>query len=195
MVPRRGSLRIFRYRTRDKLEPGAPGRRQGRTSPPGWSLGPITASYVNKETDRTQARRARDRPPGHVYFSALGVTCQLDVLPSPSPSTSSPRVVPAVRPFDPDVPDAAEPWGGHLRPSGYGLSRPNRLASCGFPVDFEALSAHPSVGRERWSVTGPLSSGFQVDFKGPERPGSRSLDVLLCRRWLLNPPRARSYCA
>ena len=76
------------------------------------------ASYVNKETDRTQARRARDRPPGHVYFSALGVTCQLDALPSPSPSTSSPRVVPAVRPFDPDVPDAAEPWGGHLRPSG-----------------------------------------------------------------------------
>ena len=81
-------------------------------------VGPIIGGYVNKETDRTQARRARDRPPGHVYFSALGVTCQLDVLPSPSPSTSSPRVVPAVRPFDPDVPDAVEPWGGHLRPSG-----------------------------------------------------------------------------
>ena len=98
--------------------PWARPRRRLRLGRRGEGQGPITASYVNKETDRTQARRARDRPPGHVYFSALGVTCQLDVLPSPSPSTSSPRVVPAVRPFDPDVPDAVEPWGGHLRPSG-----------------------------------------------------------------------------
>ena len=204
-----------------------------------YDAGPLLAlplrRAADKETDRTQARRARDRPPGHVYFSALGVTCQLDVLPSPSPSTSSPRVVPAVRPFDPDVPDAAEPWGGHLRSSGTAgtASSRNRLASCGFPVDFEALSAHPSPGRERWSVNwavcppphrvpGSHVPGESADglprsrpvarcstltlmccglervpgrLQGPARPGSRSLDVLLCRRWLLNPPRARSCCA
>ena len=128
---------------------------------------PVGLTYVlelarrHPEPERrhaTQARRARDRPPGHVYFSALGVTCQLRCASVPlpldilSPCGSGRQAVRSGRP------GRRRALGRASQALRNGLSRPNRLASCGFPVDFEALSAHRSPGRERWSVTGPLSA-------------------------------------
>ena len=54
----------------------------------------------------------------------------------------------------------------------------------------------PRIGAADRPLSSKLlaSSGYPGRLRGSERPGSRSLDVLLCRRWLLNPPRARSCC-
>ena len=69
--------------------PGSSSFHRSRTASAPFMLGLIIGGYVNKRPDRTQACPRPRRAAGPCYFSALGVTCQLDVL-RPLPLILSP---------------------------------------------------------------------------------------------------------
>ena len=164
------------------------GRDASRDRAPGaQARRPIIGGYVNKRPDRTRACPRPRRAAGPCYFSALGVTCQLDVLrPLPldilSPCGSGRQAVRSGTCWTPRSPDRASQAlrGGPLSLKLLALARvPGRLRGSERPPLAPSGNAGQPLGRRPppHRVPGSHVPGESADGLPRSRPVAQLLDA------------------